>query len=621
MSAIIRTGWMKYKNPITGEYQSIDAITDATTAERVAAVESAIDAKASAAIESIPADYTELSEEVDSLLAGALALSSSLVESLPSNTDFDTLTTAGSYRIATNAAAASMDNCPSTSAGRLIILQSSSSARLFQYYITNGNSCRIYVRWYGADEVWFEWKYLATSDEIMDIQNHLFSEIPFTNDGTGFVNYSTGNVSTSETYDHTNYIDVSQCTSLMYKRAKSTSDNSSVSMCFYNASKQFISAEKCLVGQEELGYADAFKTVIVPEDAVYARFSIYRDTTTYGDFELDGKLRTPYVDSALSSTSKNPVQNKVVKADLDELNNSRKYAMPFSIKETSKYINYSTGEAGSGQNYDYTDYVDVSMCSSVIYRWAKTTVPSTSVGLAFYDSTKTFIQNSGEQIKDKQTDVGYAELKQIEVPSSAVYVRFSTLHDTTTYGDFELYGLYKTPVVDSALSSTSKNPVQNKVVKAGFEKIQVQQWITPGGGGYGFTTIDATGNDAPICFPDLDTNTGLIKYWVLPEATTNNRGAMSAEDKVKLNGLHQIGYVDDASARSAILLSNNGNYTITPPSLPTGAILTSVAILSYTSSAAPFTIMPYGENGTAAIIIGSANTAVNGLKLRFWYMV
>ncbi len=469
MSAIIRTGWMKYKNPITGEYQSIDAITDATTAERVAAVESAIDAKASAAIESIPADYTELSEEVDSLLTGALALSSSLVETLPSNTDFDTLTTAGSYRIATNAAAASMDNCPSTSAGRLIILQSSQSARLFQYYITNGNSCRIYVRWYGYDEVWFEWKYLATSDEIMDIQNHLFSAIPFTNDGTGFVNYSTGNVSTSETYDHTNYIDVSQCTSLMYKRAKSTADNSSVSMCFYDASKQFISAEKCLVGQEELGYADMFKTVVVPEDAVYARFSIYHDTTTYGDFELDGKLRIQYV--------------------------------------------------------------------------------------------------------------------------------------------------------DSALSSTSKNPVQNKVVKAGFEKIQVQQWITPGGGGYGFTTIDATGNDVPICFPDLDTNTGLIAYHVLPEATTTRKGAMSAEDKVKLNGLHQIGYVDDASARSTILLSNNGNYTITPPSLPTGAILTSVAILSYTSSAAPFTIIPYGENGTAAIIIGSANTAVNGLKLRFWYMV
>lgn len=318
-------------------------------------------------------------------------------------------------------------------------------------------------------------------------------------------------------------------------------------------------------GAVAIYYRGSAITAGVIEAGDTATFIYSTSPACYHLIALDKVGGSITVDSALSNSSTNPVQNKVVNAGLDELdekidalNDSRTYAMPFSIKQTGKYINYSTGEVGSGANYDYTDYVDVSMCSNVIYRRAKTTVASTSVGLAFYDSTKTFIQNSGEQIESGQAAVGYAGLKQIDVPSTAVYARFSTLHDTTTYGDFELYGLYKTPVVDSALSSTSKNPVQNKVVKAGLEKIQVQQWIGPGGGWYGFTTIDATGNDDPICFPDVNMTTGLISYLVLPEATQSVKGAMTATDKTKVDKLvdgikevpnsnlfNTVGFVDD----------------------------------------------------------------------------
>lgn len=272
--------------------------------------------------------------DFEEAINGVLALSSTLVPTLSNGSDFNTLMDGGSYKIGSASALATMSNTPpTTDAGRLIIFQSSAATRLFQFYVTNGSSCRIYFRWYGSTATWSAWKSLANSDDISTLSN-----------------------------------------------------------------------------------------------AVAA------------------------------------------------LNDSRTHAMPFTISETGKYINYSTGATGTGTNYDYTDYVDVSACSSIIYRRAQTTVSSTTVGLAFYDSTKTVISNSGERIVSGQDSIGYAGLKELAVPSGAVYARFTTIHDTTTYGDFELYGLYKTPVVDSELSSTSTNAVQNKVVTAALDRIFIAQY-------------------------------------------------------------------------------------------------------------------------------------------------
>lgn len=87
------------------------------------------------------------------------------------------------------------------------------------------------------------------------------------------------------------------------------------------------------------------------------------------------------------------------------------------------------------------------------------------------------------------------------------------------------------------------------------------------------------------------------------------------------NAKPTIGYVDDASARSSITLSSGGNYSITPPTLPTGAKLVSIAIIEYTSATGAFDVKPYGANGTGAIIIGTPSITIDGLQLRFWYEV
>lgn len=76
MPVTIKNAAIKYKDPTTGDYKSVDAISDGTTAERVAAItatanaaNAAMTAKAAQTIASIPEDYTELNNEVDELKA------------------------------------------------------------------------------------------------------------------------------------------------------------------------------------------------------------------------------------------------------------------------------------------------------------------------------------------------------------------------------------------------------------------------------------------------------------------------------------------------------------------------------------------------------------------------
>ena len=60
MPITIKQNLFKYKNPTTGQYQSIDAVTDATTSERIAAIEAA----GASVLDEIPASYTDLSSNL-----------------------------------------------------------------------------------------------------------------------------------------------------------------------------------------------------------------------------------------------------------------------------------------------------------------------------------------------------------------------------------------------------------------------------------------------------------------------------------------------------------------------------------------------------------------------------
>ena len=74
MPYTIKQGLMKYKNPTSGDYESINSVSDQTTAEQIADIQgegttqiAAVQAKGEETLASIPSDYTELSSDVEDL--------------------------------------------------------------------------------------------------------------------------------------------------------------------------------------------------------------------------------------------------------------------------------------------------------------------------------------------------------------------------------------------------------------------------------------------------------------------------------------------------------------------------------------------------------------------------
>lgn len=74
MPITLKKGILKYKNTNTGQYEGVDVVAETATSDQVEAIEdaasaeiSAIEAKGAETRESIPDDYTELSDEVDEL--------------------------------------------------------------------------------------------------------------------------------------------------------------------------------------------------------------------------------------------------------------------------------------------------------------------------------------------------------------------------------------------------------------------------------------------------------------------------------------------------------------------------------------------------------------------------
>ena len=127
---------------------------------------------------------------------------------------------------------------------------------------------------------------------------------------------------------------------------------------------------------------------------------------------------------------------------------------------------------------------------------------------------------------------------------------------------------------------------------------------------------DPTQTDADFATDDIPVVDGDLKVY----------GGVASDafyivENSKWTKLSAIGYVDDSSARADIT-ATSGNYArIDPPALPTGAKITSVAILDWTSATGTFNVLPYGTSATVAYLLADSGVVIKGLKLRFWYEV
>lgn len=89
---------------------------------------------------------------------------------IPDNTDYNTLTTAGDYKVTTAAHAQTMTNCPTRFSHRLIVFTTTSSTALFQLVLVNDSEKTVYIRDVTNSE-WF--KFITTSSGVESYPSHI----------------------------------------------------------------------------------------------------------------------------------------------------------------------------------------------------------------------------------------------------------------------------------------------------------------------------------------------------------------------------------------------------------------------------------------------------------------
>lgn len=129
-------------------------------------------------------------------------------------------------------------------------------------------------------------------DQEVDTQANIqkleqFSKISTPSGGSGYIDFNNGDVVQNTGCYHTDYIDLSRFKTIKYRMVHTNSNiyTSKVGIAFYDASKTYMVGFNALAGKPN-GYGEDI--IDVPDGSVYARFSYWNDTNTYGDFYLYG---------------------------------------------------------------------------------------------------------------------------------------------------------------------------------------------------------------------------------------------------------------------------------------------------------------------------------------------
>ena len=157
-----------------------------------------------------------------------------------------------------------------------------------------------------------------------------------------------------------------------------------------------------------------------------------------------------FTDEALTKTGV-PADAKAVGVFRDRYEDTEKalatdsnVILPFSVDGTGMVV-YNTGAISSSTFQSHTNFIAVAGCERISYKRIGLTSSSSGSGIAFYSDADESAYISGVQCVNNQSSSGYlSELYTVPVPASAKYVRCSVIADTTTYGNFEIYGISKT---------------------------------------------------------------------------------------------------------------------------------------------------------------------------------
>lgn len=160
--------------------------------------------------------------------------------------------------------------------------------------------------------------------------------------GDGYVKYDDGNIGTgTTTTQYTDYVDVSAFDSIAYKRIIYTASSAITGMAFYDDSHLYICGVESYIKGAELGYKNVYE-VNVPSNAKYARFTILKDTTTYGYFDVLGYTKILKIYDNIFSQNQASLWEKG-SINTQSGNNMNPSNTPEKIR-TVKHVGISSGE-------------------------------------------------------------------------------------------------------------------------------------------------------------------------------------------------------------------------------------------------------------------------------------
>ena len=219
--------------------------------------------------------------------------------------------------------------------------------------------------------------------------------------------------------------------------------------------------------------------------------------------------------------------------------------IPFTLAG-SGYIDTNDGLVKTSSQTSHTDYIDISNYKFILYKRQGSTSFSVSAGVAFYDVNKTYI--SGITSATGRSATGYVDgLYATIPPTNAVYARFNAYTNTTTYGDFALYGAsefyelssHKISVPIFEGTSTNYSYGNTTSSKDGFWKLRSVQNLISVNGNYVLIKINLN---------DL-TNVQYFNIYEYSEVTEGNVSFITATRNLAFNSNGEFAYSPPPSTK------------------------------------------------------------------------
>lgn len=254
-----------------------------------------------------------------------------------------------------------------------------------------------------------------------------YVSIPFTDDGNGSINYSTGNVIAVSTANYTNYVDVSLYKTIKYNMLTTNGNvyTSKVGIAFYDSEKAYISGFNALAGATNGWQEDI---IDVPTGAVYARFPFWNGS-------LSGTANEFY----LYGISKLYDTTDVIK---DFINGKNLFDK--STITSGKFINVNNGTLTDYSDAFTSDFIEIKRGTTYSYHVAKPLYGETSAKrLPLFDASHNFLiyasgTISGDVVTITIPQATYAYSENGGIPKYCRFTDYINQLDSTMFveGDY-----------------------------------------------------------------------------------------------------------------------------------------------------------------------------------------